>query len=741
MLSAVVDAEDLDPESIASIVAFLQNALELNNGTVGFAPGLISDADDTARTLMTLQLLGETPDYRPMIERFEAKDHFRTYDFERDPSFSANCNVLIALLYLEDVDQYLEEVSKALGFVLQRFEENNISDKWNVSPQYCAMLMAQAFVKILERYESGHLQLLDKTIVGERIPVAVCRILLHTIATQRQDGSWNQTLEETSYGVLTIAHCRRLNWSSLSTAAIEESLQKGENYVQEQYCLGEESRFLWVEKTTYESALLKMAYCSMAIYTRNKRERKCATEVFVVSQAHTQKMAHLLSMLPNFAPQDLKHVPLVLVEASHLSKFLRRHRHDLVSRDQIPMSKDKYLEFIPVLWSLCNAKAKHALPAGVVRDMVQLSLLNYQIDEYMETVVGELAAAETEELIGALRKQACERNTSPTMAPDEHGHGPAQADMQPGTKKRKLQNGDHAERHNPTNGARVPTSSPVERALIVVHRYVTHVTSHRAVLAASPGVQRRLKKEVYTFLLAHITHNGDSLAMQKFQHDAETSGFACPDIGRSSYFKWVNTTGADDTSCPMSFQYFTCLISHNLASKRGPAMDNVSVQHCFEGAQATYVAEAVARRLAAMCRMYNDYGSAARDDEENNLNSLDFVEFYRTTHQHVKSTQQMDEPIAARHDTARLRDNNMAANTYNIGNNLTTADEETRKAELMYVAEFEREAMEQAMRRLEQLVSDRSVIDMLGVFIDVTDSFGLMYVQKDIASKRVKRDE
>jgi hypothetical protein len=83
----------------------------------------------------------------------------------------------------------------------------------------------------------------------------------------------------------------------------------------------------------------------------------------------------------------------------------------------------------------------------------------------------------------------------------------------------------------------------------------------------------------------------------------------------------------------------------------------------------------------------------------------------------------------------------MAANTYNIGNNLTTADEETRKAELMYVAEFEREAMEQAMRRLEQLVSDRSVIDMLGVFIDVTDSFGLMYVQKDIASKRVKRDE
>lgn len=82
----------------------------------------------------------------------------------------------------------------------------------------------------------------------------------------------------------------------------------------------------------------------------------------------------------------------------------------------------------------------------------------------------------------------------------------------------------------------------------------------------------------------------------------------------------------------------------------------------------------------------------------------------------------------------------MAESTYDIGNNLPTVDEETRKAELMYVAEFEREAMGQAMRRLEQLVSDRSVIDMLRVFIDVTDSFGLMYVQKDIASKRVVRD-
>ena len=47
------------------------------------------------------------------------------------------------------------------------------------------------------------------------------------------------------------------------------------------------------------------------------------------------------------------------------------------------MTEDKYLEFLPTIWVACNYVSGHALSLNVVWDMVFLSLLNYQMDEYM----------------------------------------------------------------------------------------------------------------------------------------------------------------------------------------------------------------------------------------------------------------------------------------------------------------------------------------------------------------------
>ena len=50
----------------------------------------------------------------------------------------------------------------------------------------------------------------------------------------------------------------------------------------------------------------------------------------------------------------------------------------------------------------------------------------------------------------------------------------------------------------------------------------------------------------------------------------------------------------------------------------------------FKGAGAAYVSQGLCRHLVTMCRQYNDYGSASRDAEEGNLNSLDFDDFTGT---------------------------------------------------------------------------------------------------------------
>lgn len=68
----------------------------------------------------------------PMIQRFETASHFRTYASERDPSFSANCNVLLALLHQQDAHLYEAQILKIAGFLCGYWwtTHDTPRDKW-----------------------------------------------------------------------------------------------------------------------------------------------------------------------------------------------------------------------------------------------------------------------------------------------------------------------------------------------------------------------------------------------------------------------------------------------------------------------------------------------------------------------------------------------------------------------------------------------------------------------------------
>ena len=94
--------------------------------------GLLPDCDDTAKTIVALRLLGRSPTPDEMIRKYEAADHFQTYVHERNSSFSANCNVLKALLSVKNVDDVQGQVAKATKFVCNTWwsTEGHIKDKW-----------------------------------------------------------------------------------------------------------------------------------------------------------------------------------------------------------------------------------------------------------------------------------------------------------------------------------------------------------------------------------------------------------------------------------------------------------------------------------------------------------------------------------------------------------------------------------------------------------------------------------
>ena len=90
-----------------------------------------ADADDSAKATLSLNLLGRTVGVDSLLERFRSKDnHFCTYADERDASFSANCNVLRAILEAPNVDSYVGDIESVANFLCESWWKGAIRDKW-----------------------------------------------------------------------------------------------------------------------------------------------------------------------------------------------------------------------------------------------------------------------------------------------------------------------------------------------------------------------------------------------------------------------------------------------------------------------------------------------------------------------------------------------------------------------------------------------------------------------------------
>lgn len=705
-----------------------EQSLDQQAGVIGFAPGVLEDADDTARALMTLQYLGKSTRPDKMIERFQTDSYFRTYRLEGSPSFSANCHVLLSLLGCSEPNRYQHHIEKAITFLLKAEQSGPISDKWNLSPQYGRMLFVQTLLSVLDKHDSGCLDLLPAAIVYDQIAGSLCRLLGQTLSTQEKDGSWAESLEITAYSILTIAHCLSIPWTADLKDRMNDSILRGRRFLRNEYGTTDKLDYLWVEKVSYRSSLLHSTYCSAAlnIDITERNWSSVIVDCFSLRSDVSKQMGCLFSSLPLFQKSELASVDLVLIEASQVAKRLRKSRDILFTRDDIPMTADKYVEFIPMIWVACNHKNGHILPANIVWEMVLLSLLNFQVDEYMESFVATLAESELSMLVTFLKRECDGKGGPSDTAVDAATH---EREF-PGPEKRRKTGWDQAKNVRDN----LPEhNSAVAQSFRALSRFIQHVTQHWSLLHAPTSMQQEVGRELYEFLNGHIIHNRDNVLLAESKSNETQDGLQHITKERS-YLEWVRSTASDDTSCPFSFLFFASLIS-----ERG--------QDCFEGARAKYFSKSLCGHLATMCRQYNDYGSAKRDAEECNLNSLDFPEFRGFT-DHIDGScnaKSSGSANGADPSPARLTLSNGALGAGHARKALSSSENKVKdsvhtsaKDDLMAIAEFERSCMQLALKNLSQ-VSPPATIRKLQVFIDVTDMFGQIYVQRDIAS-RVKSD-
>ncbi|PYH82072.1 hypothetical protein BO82DRAFT_414080 [Aspergillus uvarum CBS 121591] len=223
------------------------------------APGVVPDADDTAKCIFLLNSTGRQTSCDRMIEVFEDEAHFKTYDLEVTDSFSANCNVLKALLTSSNPARHQPQISKVLRYLCQRWHRGGLTDKWNLRPQYSMMLLTEALVLALKRWDHGDLPEILPELMGHqgilRVLAEITVQLLQTPHAAEITGD-AASAEVTGY---------TLPWSLPSGERIDTAIVEATRHLQSHKGTWTLAQDHWIEKVSYGSRLLSLTYCVAAL--------------------------------------------------------------------------------------------------------------------------------------------------------------------------------------------------------------------------------------------------------------------------------------------------------------------------------------------------------------------------------------------------------------------------------------------------------------------------------------------
>ncbi|KAF1992816.1 Ent-kaurene synthase [Amniculicola lignicola CBS 123094] len=669
--------------------------LQGNGGVVGFSYGLLPDADDTAKAIHLLNAIGRSTSPESMISHFMSpRGHMMTYPGERDLSPSANCNALLCLLDSPDVQNYCTVIEKIARLLCERWWDQKTKDKWNLSSNYTSMLLCQAFVKIIVRWDAGDLPALSPTLLSEHIVVVLFQIINRTIfgASPSQRHTDGPYTESVAYEVLASSVLMSLPLPPAVSQQLATNLEHGKAYISTVMANKnwESDQYLWIEKVTYGSKTLAKAYCLAALYVipQSPVWRDSSKILFDISEPIFRKLVAFFHVVHGPSEPIWKYQACILESKSFFPRLQ-------ASRSEIfPLRagfKDKYLQYIPITWTLINNFHRLYLPTRLLWEMMKISLLDFLVDEYMESCVALLPECDLATLKAFVQEQLL-------SGTPQYG--------QRIPRKRLLDSDETINLAGHHEGS--ASMGNIRRTL---RHYVKAIIQHPKVKSASEYDQFQVRTELRDFLLAHLVQTDDNKQLSRSrlgsEHKDKIALFPAP---RSSFYSWARTTASQHISCPLSFAFYKCLLT--------PDGHGDCASDCFATPTQKYKADDLCAHLAVMSRLFNDYASLSRDQRECNLNSINFPEFHADT-----------------------------ADFMNANPSLTNTDQFHRlRQNLLQLGEYERQACRSALRSLvDEVRGDQdcgtatarndTLCKGLALFAYVTELYADMYVAKDLTNE------
>jgi len=524
-----------------------------------------SDADNTAKAISTLRLLGKSPSPQGLLLRFETQNFFKTFTQDRTPRFSTNCLVLKALLdLLPGNGEQTPQVEKTIKYIANRWSttNGNIHDESNVSLTYPLMLMINSFTRLANLWEQGVVPVLDDLVLKDKVFLCLFQALTRLMQTQNSDGSWGQgrRCETTAYAILSLTKLALFSSAPRVKSRLTQAIETGRLFLSHNFHPICEPDQVWTGKTTSGSSILFQAYVLAALHAplSGPVAGKSLEKLYEIPLARIVIQTKYYNKQQWFANVPIWQVQACLVESYLFLPQLRELRFAVFP--SASLSEDRYFDSVPFTWIAPNTINGRLVGFEYLFHMMILSLFNRQLEDYIENVINKVFAGclfEVEELVYGIFEE-----------------------LQTPVSRISL-----SESHEDRPSTSANYTSPISATQTVLRRFISRILNHPCVLEASKHDRNQVQSELLAFLLGRISQ-------LSFKAAGET-------IINQSGAPSVSKTATDQTDHPYTFAFLACLVGN-----RSPFRDGIKWDF-LDSSEHQYLAADLCRHLSIISFMSN----------------------------------------------------------------------------------------------------------------------------------------
>ena len=360
--------------------------------------------------------------------------------------------------------------------------------------------MSEVFVRLIELWECGIVPVPDDPVIEDKVIITLFQALTRTLQTQNPDGSWGSGgCETTAYAVITLAKLSSLSAAPRVRLQVSHAIESGRNFLYKTFQFSSEADHIWIGKTTSGSSVLYQAYVLAALRTPIAKQQAGHK----IESHFEVSLAKLTIQMKYYAKQAwFANVPEWLVQACLIECRLflpqvKDVRYAVFPSDSL--EDDEHFESIPFAWIAANNLDNRGIGAEFLFQMMILTVLGRQLEDYMQNVVGVIFTGclfEVEDMVYSIFQEL------------------------------KLHSKDQCfcDGHSSDRSSTATTMSDVRS---VLYRYISHVLNHPYVLMASERDQGQLKSELQAFLLSRISQlSGDASKASSTDQTAHPYTFA-----------------------------------------------------------------------------------------------------------------------------------------------------------------------------------------------------------------------